>query len=200
MNISSWQSKKMRDYTQHLKMNCGGVASVFALYGLNETVPRNIVDEYLVQENVSASKIEQNINEVHKPGINAKEYGHGAPIKINGKYERIGCLERFSSSSVEEEALKDILISYNARCIIVSCWVRGAKEWRDSWLIHWQTCYIDLFTNKFKWYNNWPQWRIAIEKAPLGTPTGLIMVEGPKIIVSQYTSQKISNMKKHLLK
>ena len=163
-----WPSRRMKDYRQHLPMNCGGVATVFSLYGPNQVVPESML-QVLAQERVSAAQIERLINQGGKAEIRAKAYYAGSKIDVASSEKRdIAYLEE-CSESVLPEALKSLLEYQKARCLILSCHTRLGP--------HWQTCYLS--SGELKWYNAFPVWRPVLSIKWLGTPVGLVVVFGP---------------------
>jgi hypothetical protein len=174
-----WRTRRMRDYTQHLPMNCGGIAAVFALYGPGEVVPRSM-DSDLTSQSVPAMGIARIINNARKPGISAEAHLQGGTIRIADysgsrgfREERIGFLGRLTPDSVTE-GIRDILVTNEARCVIIS----GQDS---NGFYHWQTYYIPVGGDSVRSYNARTGWYPALSGTSAGTPTGLILVGGPRI-------------------
>jgi hypothetical protein len=168
----------MRDYTQHLAMNCGAVAAIFAVYGPNQPVPR-VMDEQLSRQRLPAMQVAVIINRADAKGIQAKLYDAGSKVPIRDysgpaatRPEPVEFLEALSDASFIE-GVRDILTANRARCAIIS----GQNE-RG---FHWQTYYIPVSGDRVQVYNGRKGWAPVIGGAPLGTPTGLILVSGPRM-------------------
>jgi hypothetical protein len=171
--LENWTSRKMKDYKQHLPFNCGGVATVFALYGPNQVVPEEMIGNVLIKQKLTAKTIERFVNEGPRPEIRAKAYLEGSKIKVGKETRPLGFLHQFSSSEIVAEALKEILTTHQARCLILSCYTKRG--------LHWQTYYLPLGGTKYTWYNAFENWAPAVDKTPSGSPTGLVLVAGPRI-------------------
>lgn len=172
----TWPTRRMRDYTQHLPMNCGSVAAVFALYGPSQQVPA-AMDEQLSWERLPAMQIASIINKAGVNRIQAKAYLAGSKIPITDysgpgatRPEPVEFLQSLSDASFIE-GVRDVLSANNARCVIVS----GQND-RG---FHWQTYYVPYGGNSVQVYNGRSGWRPVIGGGTAGTPTGLIVVSGP---------------------
>jgi len=171
--LFTWKSRKMKDYRQHLPMNCGGVATVFALYGLQKVVPENVINEILILQSVAAKQIEKLINRLGKSNITAKAFLLGSTIPTQGDPKRPISFLHDLSPDLVSEGLKDIIVTNKGtRCLIIS----GYTDYG----IHWQTCYIPN-NNRIMWYNSHHPWKPAVHNTPVGTPAGMILVSGPAI-------------------
>ncbi|MDH5546655.1 MAG: hypothetical protein OEZ43_13760 [Gammaproteobacteria bacterium] len=177
--LDQWKSHQMKDYTQHLAMNCGGTAATFAIYGLVENVPESAIRKLLIQESVPGKKLETLINQAGKDNIRASSpervktanYGDVNPHELGGL-----------SSEVLEDIYKDMLTTNGYRCVIQSCHVSKKKE-SSNWYKdpHWQTWYLSK-NGELRSYNAWPYWTAAtIKNTFVGTPVGFIAVSGPRI-------------------
>ena len=174
----SWNTRMMKDYTQHLPMNCGSVAAVFALYGPNNPVPSSM-DSELSRERLPGMQIAYIINKAGVARIRAKFYDAGSKIPITDysgggatRLEPVEFLQGLSNESFTE-GVKDILTANKARCMIIS----GQND-RG---FHWQTYYIPLAGKDVRVYNGRAGWSPVVGGGTLGTPTGLILVSGPRM-------------------
>ena len=172
--LEGWRSRRMRDYHQHLPMNCGAVAAVFALYGLNEVVPENVVRDILVEQSVSGKQIERIINNGGKPQISSSFFGPGSTIKTT--FEEKLPLSFFETCTPVffPEVIIGAIQSNNARCLIISGKTSSGSG-------HWQTCYLAGNSKELSWYNTQDTWQPVIAKAFTGVPAGLLIVSGPPI-------------------
>jgi hypothetical protein len=168
----------MRDYRQHLPMNCGAVAAVFALYGPNTRVPGSM-NANLGQERLGAMPIARMINDARVGNISADPHLQGSTIGVADwsgpkpvRRERIEFLQELSGESVTE-GIRDILTTNDARCVIISGLERRG--------FHWQTYYIAMGEEIVRSYNERTEWRPVVSGASAGTPVGLVLVQGPKI-------------------
>jgi len=159
-------------------MNCGAVASLFALYGPNERVPESM-DANLSQERLSAMAIVRMINDARVGNVSAEAHLQGSTIGVADwsgpkpvRQERIEFLQELSGDSVME-GIRDILTTNDARCVIIS-----GKESRGY---HWQTYYVAMGGDTVRSYNERTGWRPVLGSASLGTPVGLVLVLGPRI-------------------
>jgi len=173
-----WQSRRMSDYTQHLPMNCGGVAAIFALYGPSGQVPWEM-DEQLSRQSLPGMQIVYIINKAGVNGIQAKFYSAGSQIPITDysgpgatRPEPVEFLEGLDGE-LFIEGIRDILVANNARCVIVS----GAND-RGY---HWQTYYVPVGSESVEGYNTRKGWRPVLGGGATGTPTGIVLVSGPRM-------------------
>ena len=79
-SLKDWTSRLMRDYEQRSLMNCGGIAAVFAVFGMNKKVPEEIVNTVLIEENTLASYIARQVNKLGGPGLKANVFSIGSTI------------------------------------------------------------------------------------------------------------------------
>jgi len=175
--LKDWTSRLMRDYKQHLPMNCGGIAAVFAVFGMNKRVPDSIVNTVLVKEKASALYIAEQVNKLGGAELKATAFFKHIdgtttiPTSVN-KETPIDFLEKLSEITVRE-GIKDVLTVNNARCTIISC--------RTNAGYHWQVFYFPHQTDRLAIYNEAGGWHPAIINVPVTAPSGLVLVSGPRL-------------------
>jgi len=171
--LKYWTSRLMRDYRQHLPMNCGGIAAVFAVFGMKKKVPDSIVNTVLIEEKLSALNIAGHVNKLGGTEFKANAFLIGSTIPTSGDNKTpINFLEKLSKSTVKE-GIKDILITNNARCAIISC--------NTNFGYHWQVFYLPYEKDSLAIYNERDGWHPVISNVTLGTPSGLVLVSGPRL-------------------
>lgn len=172
--LKDWTSRLMRDYKQHLPMNCGGIAAVFAVFGMNKRVPDSIANTVLIKENAVAMYIAEHVNKLGGTGLKATVFLKGStiPTSVSNKTP-IDFLENLSEIEIVKEGIRDILIVNNARCAIISCDTKIGG--------HWQVFYLPYQTNRLAIYNEADNWHPVISDVLLGTPSGLVLVSGPRL-------------------
>jgi hypothetical protein len=165
----------MVDYTQHLHGNCGAIASIFALYGLNKVVPEEL-DDHLEKEWLPVSVIGRFINEAKNPQIRAEVIYAGGKISVRDYSKTPPITKKVPadfldnlSSAVVQEGIKDVIDANNARCLICSCTTRIGN--------HWQTFYMQ--NKELKIYNSRQDWHPCTN--PKVGPGGIVVVKGQSI-------------------
>ena len=164
----------MRDYHQHLPMNCGAIAAVFALYGLNEVVPENVIRDSLQEQTVTGKQIERIINSGGQHQISSRFLGPGSTIQTT--FEENLSLSFFETCTPVffPEVLIGAIQRNNARCLIISGNTTSGGG-------HWQTCYLPSNSQELSWYNARDNWQPVIAKAYAGVPAGMLIVSGSPI-------------------
>ena len=174
---SSWPIRMMKDYRQHLPMNCGSVAAVFALFGLDNVVPEELV-KVLSEEKLTPTRITEIINA--NPPATIKAAWQRRQIKIPNSAGVPGSVEQRPlaflqnlSPAVVTIGIQDVLAANDLRCAIISGF--------DGKSYHWQTFYVPTGGKEVLTYNARPKWHPMIVSAHGGVPTGLVFVTGPPL-------------------